>query len=164
LARAIIYATAIAFVILPGTRDKIFINKGSLIIDVFILITFIVALINKNYLGALCALSFFAMTVVAFASRSIATKRFYEKLLDVIVLGGCTATLIAITEKLININIPSYRCTGFYPNPNFFGLGVTLTILICAYKAVNRAKRVYLYYIAATFNAVGLILSGSMSL
>ena len=164
LARAIIYATAIAFVILPGTRDKIFIHKGSLIIDVFILITFIVALINKNYLGALCALSFFAMTVVAFVARSIATKRFYEKLLDVIVLGGCTATLIAITEKLIYVNIPSYRCTGFYPNPNFFGLGVTLTILICAYKAVNRAKRVYLYYIAAVFNAVGLILSGSMSL
>ena len=164
LARALIYATALIFIILPGTRDKVFIHKGSLIIDVFILITFIVALINKNYLGALCALSFFAMTVVAFVSRSIATKRFYEKLLDVIILGGCTATLIGIVEKLINFNIPSYRCTGFYPNPNFFGLGVTLTILICAYKAVNKTKRVYLYYLAAIFNAVGIALCGSMSL
>ena len=164
LARALIYATALIFIILPGTRDKVFIHKGSLIIDVFILITFIVALINKNYLGALCALSFFAMTVVAFVSRSIATKRFYEKLLDVIILGGCTATLIGIVEKLINFNIPSYRCTGFYPNPNFFGLGVTLTILICAYKAVNKTKRVYLYYLAAVFNAVGIALCGSMSL
>ncbi len=164
LARALIYATALIFIILPGTRDKVFIHKGSLIIYVFILITFIVALINKNYLGALCALSFFAMTVVAFVSRSIATKRFYEKLLDVIILGGCTATLIGIVEKLINFNIPSYRCTGFYPNPNFFGLGVTLTILICAYKAVNKTKRVYLYYLAAIFNAVGIALCGSMSL
>lgn len=164
LARALIYATALIFIILPGTRDKVFVHKGSLIIDVFILITFIVALINKNYLGALCALSFFAMTVVAFVSRSIATKRFYEKLLDVIILGGCTATLIGIVEKLINFNIPSYRCTGFYPNPNFFGLGVTLTILICAYKAVNKTKRVYLYYLAAIFNAVGIALCGSMSL
>ena len=164
LARALIYATALIFIILPGTRDKVFVHKGSLIIDVFILITFIVALVNKNYLGALCALSFFAMTVVAFVSRSIATKRFYEKLLDVIILGGCTATLIGIVEKLINFNIPSYRCTGFYPNPNFFGLGVTLTILICAYKAVNKTKRVYLYYLAAVFNAVGIALCGSMSL
>ncbi|MBE6739805.1 MAG: O-antigen ligase family protein [Ruminococcaceae bacterium] len=164
LARALIYATALIFIILPGTRDKVFIHKGSLIIDVFILITFIVALVNKNYLGALCALSFFAMTVVAFVSRGIATKRFYEKLLDVIILGGCTATLIGIVEKLINFNIPSYRCTGFYPNPNFFGLGATLTILICAYKAVNKTKRVYLYYLAAIFNAVGIALCGSMSL
>lgn len=164
LARAVIYATALIFLILPGTRDKVFIHKGSLVINIFILITFTVALINKNYLGALCALSFFAMTIVAFVTRSIATKRFYEKLLDVIVLGGCTATLISIIERIINYNVPSYRCTTFYPNPNFFGLGVTLAVLVCAYKAVNRTKRVYIYYLAAIFNAVGIALSGSMSL
>lgn len=164
LARAVIYASALIFIILPGTRDKVFAHKGSSIINIFILITFIVALINKNYLGALCALSFFAMTIVAFVTRSIATKRFYEKLLDVIILGGCTATIISIIERIINYALPAYRCKAFYPNPNFFGLGVTLTILICAYKAVNRAGKIYIYYLAAVFNAVGLVLCGSMSL
>ncbi len=164
LARAVIYVSALIFIILPGTRDKIFAHKGSLIINVFILITFIVALINKNYLGALCTLSFFAMTIVAFVTRSIATKRFYEKLLDVIILGGCTATLGSIIERIINYDLPAYRCKVFYPNPNFFGLGVTLVILICAYKAVNRAGKTYIYYLAAVFNAVGLMLCGSMSL
>ncbi len=164
VARALICATAFLFMILPGTRDKVFIHKGSLIINVFLFITLIVALINKNYIGALITISFFAMIIVAFVARSIATKKFYEKLLNVIVLGGCATTLISIIEKLINYNIPVYRCTAFYPNPNFFGLGVTLTILICAYKAVNKAKKVYLYYLAAIFNAVGLALCGSMSL
>ena len=164
LARAVIYATAILFCILPGTRGKIFVHRGSLIICVFTLITFIVAFCHKNFWGVLCTLSFFAMTVVSFVSRSIATKRFYQQLMDIIVLGGCTATLISIIERIIHYNVPAYRCTAFYPNPNFFGAGVTLVILVCAYKAVNRAGRTYIYYIAALFNAIGLYLCGSMSL
>lgn len=163
-ARVVIYISAILFIIMPGTRDKIFVHRGWPIICIFTLITLSVALIYSNWVGALCALSFFAMMVVSFVTRSIATRRFYQKLLDSIIIGGCLATLCGIIERIINYNIPGYRCTVFYPNPNFFGAGVTLVVLICAFKAVSRAKRVYLYYIAAVFNAVGIYLCGSMSL
>lgn len=163
-ARVVIYISAILFIIIPGTRDKIFVHRGWPIICIFTLITLSVALIYSNWVGALCALSFFAMMVVAFVTRSIATRRFYQKLLDSIIIGGCLATLGSIIERIINYSIPGYRCTVFYPNPNFFGAGVTLVVLICAFKAVSRAKRVYLYYIAAVFNAVGIYLCGSMSL
>ncbi len=163
-ARAVIGASAILFVLLPGTRGKIFSNVGSFVILLFTVVTAVVALCYSNVLGFFCALSFLAMMAVSFVTRSIATKRFYEQLLDTVIIGGCLATLGSIIERIINHNVAGYRCTVMYPNPNFFGVGVTLVVLVCAYKAVSRAKHTYLYYIAAVFNAVGIYLSGSMSL
>lgn len=164
VARAVICVSAILFIILPSTRDKIFVHRGSFIILLFVLITSIVALCYANWLGFLCTLSFLAMMTVSFVARSIATKKFYEQLMDSIIIGGCIATLGSIIERIIHLDVPGYRCTVLYPNPNFFGVGVTLVVLVCAYKAVSRAKRTYLYYIAAIFNAVGIYLCGSMSL
>lgn len=163
-ARAVICVSAVLFCILPGTRSKIFVHRGSLIISLFVLITSVVALCYGNKLGFLCALSFLAMMTVSFVTRSIATKRFYEQLLDCIIIGGCLATLGSIIERIVHYDVPGYRCTVLYPNPNFFGIGVTLVVLICAYKAIGRAKHSYIYYIAAVFNAVGIYLCGSMSL
>lgn len=163
-ARVVIYITAILFCVMKGTRDKIFIHKGSFILLLFVFITSVVALCYQNWLGSLCALSFLAMMVVSHVTRSVATCEFYEKLLDCIIIGGCLATLFSIIERLIHIGETGYRCKAFYPNPNFFGIGVTLVVLICAYKAVNRKGQTYLYYIAAVFNAIGIYLCGSMSL
>ena len=163
-ARVVIYITAILFCVMKGTRDKIFIHKGSFILLLFVFITSVVALCYQNWLGSLCALSFIAMMVVSHVTRSIATRNFYEKLLDCIIIGGCLATLGSIIERLIHIGETGYRCKAFYPNPNFFGIGVTLVVLICAYKAVNRKGKTYLYYIAAVFNAIGIYLCGSISL
>lgn len=163
-ARVVIYISAIAFLILPGIRDKVFVHRGTFFILPFILITFIVAVCYGNIWGLLCAISFLAMMVVSFVARSVATKKFFEQLMDTVIIGGCVATLGSIIERIVNYKIPGYRCTVLYPNPNFFGIGVTLVVLICAYKAVKRAKKTYIYYVAAVFNAVGIYLCGSMSL
>lgn len=163
--RFIICAIGVLFCLLPGTRDKIFADKSNFIIALFTLITAIVALANKNYLGFGRTCVFAGMMVIFSVNRRIATKKFYETLLDVICLGGCLATVYSIIEMIImRPKQPDYRCEVTFSNANFFGVAVMMVILICAYKIVKNEKHFIVYYFIAAFNAVGLFLSGSMSL
>lgn len=164
ISSVIICLTGVTFCILPGTRDKIFIHKGSFTITVFTVITFIVALVNQNYIGLIRTVVFAMMLVVTFVARSLATKRFYETLLDCFCAGGSFATAYSILEKILHRSDHEYRCQSFFTNPNFFGTAIVLVILICAYKAVVRAKNAPLFYVIAVFNAVGIYLCGSMGL
>ncbi len=164
LARGVVGLTALYFLFNTGVRKKIFAYKSFYIICGFVLYAFIVALFNKNFLGAFASLSFMAMMIVAFTARSIMTKRFYEQLFDVMILGGCAATVGSIIERLINYDVPGYRCQVFSSNPNFFGICIAIVIMVCAYKAVTATEKVYIYYVAAVFNAVGVVLCGSYSL
>ncbi len=160
----VVSAVAIAFCILPGTRDKIFIHKGTFTLMVFAFITSIVALVYGNYLGLVRTGIFAAMYVIFCVTRALATKKFYEQLLNCICVGGTIATAGSIIEYIINRNIVGYRCRVFFTNPNFFGAAIMLVILICAYKAVVRGKNSILFYFVAIFNAVGIYLCGSMAL
>jgi O-antigen ligase len=71
--------------------------------------------------------------------------------------------VVSIIEKIINRNVQGYRCQGFFNNPNLLGFACALVIFICAYKAVNCKGKVYVYYLAAVFNTIGIVLCGSMS-
>jgi O-antigen ligase len=104
------------------------------------------------------------MLGISVAARSIMTRPFFEKLLDTVVIGGLMATIHSVIEFIVNRNMPNYRSQAFFTNPNFFGTALTFCILICAFKAATNAKRVWLYYCAAVFLALGLYISGSMSL
>ena len=165
IARIVIGAVGIIFCLLPGTRDKIYKEKSNIILTVFTVITSIVAVCYGNYIGFVRTLVFAAMMVVFSVTSKIVTKSFYELLLNVVCLGSSLATAYSIVEKIINEpKMHGYRCEVFFSNANFFGVAVMFAILICAYKVVSRAKHYFVYYIVAAFNAVGLYLSGSMSL
>ena len=164
-ARIIMCAIGVLLCILPGTRDKIFADKSNFVLALFTLITSFVALVNKNYIGFGRTCVFAAMIVIFSVTRRIVTKKFYEVLLNVICTGGCLATVYSIVEMIImSKKVPGYRCEVTFSNANFFGVAVMMVILICAYKVVRRVKYSYVYYFVAAFNAVGLYLSGSMSL
>ena len=158
-------AIAALLCLLPGTRDKIFADRSNFILALFTFITSIVALANKNYIGFGRTVVFAAMMVIFSVTRKIVTQRFYEVLLNVICAGGCLATAYSIFEMIImKDKVPGYRCEVSFSNANFFGVAVMMVILICAYKVVRRVKYSYVYYFIAAFNAIGLCLSGSMSL
>ncbi|MEE0946759.1 MAG: hypothetical protein U0M42_08060 [Acutalibacteraceae bacterium] len=164
-ARIVIGATSIVFCLLKGTRDKIYADKGNIILTAFTLITSVVALVYGNYIGLLRTLVFAAMMVVFSVTVKIITKGFYELLLNVMCVGSSVATAYSIVEKIINEpKFDGYRCEVFFTNANFFGVAVMFVILICAYKVVSRVKNYFVYFAVAAFNAVGLYLSGSMSL
>ena len=161
---AVIAVVGVSFLILPGTRDKIFDKLSSVIWAAFLLLTSIVALCHSNYTGLLRGGIFATMIVVSVVARALATKKFYETLLNCFIISGVVATVGCIVERVMHANDPTYRCQGFFTNPNFFGTAIALVILVCAYKAVTRAKFLALYYSAAVFMAVSIYLCGSMAL
>lgn len=160
----IICLIGVSFCILPGTRDKIFADSGSFIMLAFVVLTSIVSLCYGNYQGLLRTGVFAMMLVVAFVTRALATRRFYERALDCVVISAVLATIGCIAERIIHISDPTYRCKGLFTNPNFFGMAITLAVLICAYKAVTGARLTFLYYAAAVFCAISIYLCGSMAM
>lgn len=160
-----ILAAGVLLCILPGTSDKIFVEKSSLTALIFCAYTFTVSLVCGNRNGMLRTCVFAAMFVIFFVMRGIATKKYYEQVLNCIVLGGTLATAISIVEAIYSGGIwNSYRCQASFANPNFFGTAVMLSILVCSYKAVTHAENVAFYYAAALINAIGIYLCGSMSI
>lgn len=164
LSATVIILAAVSFCILPGTRDKIFCHNGSFLLIAFTLITTIVSIVYGNKTGLIRTGVFAAMMVVTLVSKGLATKKFYERLLDCFIIGASLSTVGCIVEYILHKDTSNYRCKALFTNPNFFGTAIMLVILICAYKAVTHAKHVYLYYIAAVFNAVSIYLCGSMGL
>lgn len=152
------------FCVLPGTRDKIFIHKGAFTVAVFTLITAIVSLCYKNYMGLLRTGVFAAMIVIFFVTRALVTKIFYERLLDVICAGGTASSIGAVIELIVHRDENFYRSKALFVNPNFFGAAIMLTVMICAYKAVVRGKNAKLFYFIAVINAAGIYACGSMAL
>lgn len=161
---AVIAVVGISFLILPGTRDKIFATGSSVILAAFIILTSVVAICYGNYTGLLRGGVFAAMLVVSAVARALATKKFFESVLNCLIISGVAGTVGCIIERIVHIEDPTYRCQGFFTNPNFFGTATALVILICAYKAVTRAKFSALYYAAAVFMAISIYLCGSMAL
>ena len=161
---AVVALTAISFCILPGIRDKIFVHKGTLFISAYVLISIVTAIYHKNYLGALISVLFAFMMIIHLVARSLATREFFDRMMDIMVIGGCLSTVVCVIEKIVNRSIPGYRCQCFSVNPNCFGVPIMIIILICAYKVIVAKKNVPLYYIAAIINAVSIYLCGSMML
>lgn len=161
---AVIMIISVSFAILPGTRSKIFDKANSVILTAFILLTGIVALCYGNYTGLLCSGVFASMLIIGAVARSLATKHFFEGLLNCFIVSGVAATVGCIIERVVHKDDPTYRCQGFLMNPNFFGAAIAFVILVCAYKAVTRARALPLYYAAAVFMAISIYLCGSMVL
>lgn len=160
----VVGVAGLTFCILPGTRDKIFIHKGAFTLALFTLVTAVVSVVHKNYMGLLRTGVFAAMMVIFFVARALATKIFYERLLDLICAGGTVSSIGAVIELILHKGDRFYRSSALFVNPNFFGAAIMLTILICAYKAVVRNKNAKLFYFVAIVNAAGLYACGSMAL
>lgn len=164
-ARAVVGAVAIFFLILPQTRKKLFQYRGSKILTVFIIYSFIVAACYLNVLGMLASLMFMGMMVVANTARCYMTRTYYEGLLDFICMGSLFPSIWCIVEKyIIHANEPKYRSQALFNNPNFYGAAIMLVIVVCAYKVATRGRHGWPYIIIAVVNALGLLAAGSMSL
>lgn len=161
---SLIIATALLGLFWQFFRKSLLKYKGSALAFIFLTVTAFVALFNGNFLGFRRTCVFAAMLGISAATRSIMTKPFFEKLLDTVVIGGLMATIHSVIEFIVNRNVPDYRSQAFFTNPNFFGTALTFCILICAFKAATNIKHVWLYYCAAVVLALGLYISGSMSL
>lgn len=152
-------ASVIVFFFLPGVNRVAFIHSGSLLIFPFVIIGSIVSLCYGNIYGIGSYPMFFAIMYFCFTARAIMTKEFFEKMLDTMCVGGCLATLIALA---LDNNLP--RAQAGFPNPNFLGAALMISVLACIYKVVSKTPQTYIYIVYGAINALGIILCGSMSI
>lgn len=164
VARLAIIASVLTFFFLPGVKKGVFSHKSSYLILLFVVLGFIVAICYGNIYGIASYPMFFAIMCFCAVTRAIATRDFFEKILDTMCIGGCVATTIAVIEKISYIPNFSIRVQAGFPNPNFLGAALTMVVFVCIYKVANKTKKIWFYCNVAVVNAVGILLCGSMSL
>lgn len=164
LARGVIVVSVLMFFTLPGINKVAFAHKGSLMAFPFCVIGFIVSLCYGNIYGIVSYPMFFAIMYFCLVARSIMTETFLEQMLDVMCLGGCIASGIAIIEQLVNIKHGVIRATAGFPNPNFLGAALMVSVMVSVYKVAAGNKNTRFYIITGAINGLGILLCGSMSL
>lgn len=107
---------------------------------------------------------FFAIMYFCLVVRAVVTKDFFEKILDVICIGGCTAALVAVALEIKDYASNMVRAKAGFPNPNFLGAALMIVVFVCIYKVISNEHNLYLYFIAAAISGFGIILCGSMSI
>ena len=157
----LVICTAI-FLIKKRARKAIFAVKYGYVGFAFCALTALVALICKNYIGALCSLGAFLIFVTGIYSHTVITKSVYETMLKICCAGGVVATAVAITERLIQIGVKGYYCKAGFFNSNYLASTLCAIVIICAYKVITRQGNIFYYYGIAAFCAIGMYLTGSM--
>lgn len=153
---------AAVFLIKKESRRAIFSVNYCFVGVAFCALTALVALVCKNYIGALCSLGAFFIIIIGVYAHTIMTKAGYETLLNICCVGGIIATLVTIIERFIYITLKSYYCKAGFFNSNYLASTLCTIVIICAYKVITRQGNIIWYYSIAAFCAVGMYLSGSM--
>lgn len=150
------------FLIRKRSRRAIFAQKYGYVGYAFCLLTAVVALICKNYVGALCSLGAFVIFVVGIHAHNVMTKKSYEITLNICCACGALTAVAVIVEKLIFLKVPHYYCKAGFFNSNYLATTLSAVVIICAYKVITRHGNIFYFYAIAAFCAVGMYLSGSM--
>lgn len=159
VARVLIILTVLVSFLIPGINMVLFARKSNLIILLFCIIGWTVSWCYGNLYGLVSYPMFYAIMYFSFIVRALANRDFFEKLLNVMCVGGCVATTVALLLESRDV-----RAQAGFPNPNFLGAALMLVVMVCVYKVVNNAPKMQIYFVVAAVSAFGIILCGSMSL
>jgi len=158
--------SAIYIIAKQKTREIVFSDKSSILLIIFTVLTLVTGIVNENWFGAGCSIFCFSIIVIMQFSRTTMTTVLFEKLLNICCLLSAAATGSAITEKFVHVffyeNNSCYRCYAYFFNPNYMGTMLAISIIICAYKVITKSGSKFFFYSIATFDLIGVYLSGSM--
>ncbi len=169
----VIIVLGLCLLLNKNSFKKVFSFNGKVFYIAFFAFTLIVALINKNYLGAICSCAFFFLIAISYYTRSVITEKTFENCLDICCFAAIPLGVGAAIEKLLcypgGEGSPfgwffgtTYRSQLWFFNPNYFCSIMAAIIIICAFKATAHKRDVFIYYLCAAFAAIGLYLGGSL--
>ena len=166
ISSAIIFCAGIILCLLPGINKCLLKYKSAYFATAFFAITACISLYYGNYVGFKRTGIFAAILAVGYIARSIMTRQLFRMISDIIVVGGCFATVYSIIEAIIHRNEPNYRCVAMYFNANYLGMILALVIFVCFYRIMttNRKLVKFAFYSAGIFCALGIYVCKSLSL
>lgn len=150
---ALIFVVARAL-ILKESRERIFKDKDSRFVLVFMLLNFAAPIFYKNYFGIA---AFFAISGILFFAlyiRAYMTKSLFNKISDVAAFMSIAA---AFASTFIKAPEHDMRSPSVFFNPNYYGAMITFAILLCAYRFISKeGNRVFLLFTILA-NVYGLL-------
>lgn len=124
----------------------------------------LIAVIYRNYFGALCALFLFLLLTLAFYLRSSMTRQLFHRLMDLVCLGSVLSFLVAVIQKLVMLSShPEYRPVSTFFNANHYSTIIEFVVLVALYRMSQRTGRRKFYASIILMNVAGLYLTGGMS-
>lgn len=145
------------------TRQMIFINKGALLLKIFLAYMVVVPLVFQNWAGFATGVVVILAAVLGLYIRNIMTKELFEKVMTLMCTFSLTSAGYAIVEKFVNsIEQGSSRVSAVFFYPNYFGTVVGIVIIICAYKVLTKQENRWFYYMVAFMNLISVYLCKSM--
>lgn len=141
----------------------------------FCIITTLVALFYKNWLGAVCGVAILLIFLFVFYYRTYTNKRLFELLLDACCIISLFCVVWALMEYVRIINrldyhfldlviedSPKDRVNSTFFNANYYAMMIEFIVLICVYKMmqVKTLRRIVFYLFTIAANLFALYLTG----
>ena len=155
---AVIVVLGLYLLISPTTRKLIFVHKGKKVFVIFTVYAIVIALINRNFIGVLCAVAFFLMLVISYYARSTFTENCFENCLDICCYAAIPIGIASVIERMLT----QKRCMLWFFNENYLCALMAAVIVICAFQATSHKKGVFIYYVCALFAGVGMLMGESL--
>lgn len=165
LSTIILVFLAIYIVVNKQTRKRIFADKNTNVLKVFMAYILIVPFLYRNWLGFAAGIAIILAIVLGLYIRSIMTKDLFERILNLVCAFSITSTTYAVIEKIvfiINSGRVNHRIAAVFFHPNYFGTVVGTVIIICAYKVLTKQGHEWFYYMVAGMNVISMYLCKSM--
>lgn len=172
----IVIVGILIYLLLKGRLLEIIRNiPKSYFLIAFCVITSIVALLYKNWLGAICGVAILLIFLFVFYYRTYINKRLFELLLDACCIISLFCFVWALMEyiriidrldyKFLDLVIedsPKNRVNSTFFNANYYAMMIEFIVLICVYKMmqVKTMRRIVFYMFTIGANLFALYLTG----
>lgn len=142
---------------------------------IFCIGTTIVAMLYKNWLGALCGIVILCILTFIIFYRTIINKRLFELLMDACCIISLFCVVWACMEyaKIVDQlgldffmfeieDSPKHRVNSTFFNANYYAMMIEFIVLICVYKMmqVKTMRRIIFYIVVISANLFALYLTG----
>jgi O-antigen ligase len=162
----IISMVAVHILLFKNKRNKVFIHKGSKILLCFFPLVILIPCIYRNWLGVIVGFGLIIAMLIGLFLRSVMTAKLFEKVLSLICILSLTSVSAALIQRFIipifNKDYYTIRVSAGFFYPNYYGVVISMVIIICAYKVITRQGNIWNYYAIAAINVISMYLCGSM--
>lgn len=142
-------------------RNDILKIKGNKLLWIFLILAFLVALLNKNYIGFFATTMFLTFFVYTLFAITTLNQKLFDFIIDICCFLSFFMTLIAFIQKLI-LGF-DFRSTAVFMNANYFGCITEFIIILAIYRLYTNPNKKLFYIFTIAINIVNIFLCDTMS-
>ncbi len=162
IATAVVLVVAMVMIIRDKVaRSQLFVHPGSRWLPAFSAAALLMALIRGNWLGAACAVGFFAIMLVSLWVRSAIRRGVMERALSYCSAISCILAPCAAIEFFF---FPpwDFRVKLWFFNSNYLAFMSLIAFAISIYKLLNGKGHIWIYIVSVCCNLTTMYICSSI--